>query len=277
MRQRLCDYLQNPEPVIPRSESPVMIIGMHRSGTSLTTRLLEHLGASMGSRQEIETNEAFFFRHRNELMFSLAHAAWDNPMALSRTLEIPRLQAAFARIAQSNVDALCSRHLATPDSTVTSTQIPVWGFKDPRTTITLPVWLSIFPNAKVINIVRHGQAVATSLLEREKRQVPRRVPLSLVSLDTGLSLNLWAEYVLAAHRNSALLPANQYCEIRYENLLSSPAEVIHKLAGFVGLPADDEHLAQTARLVHRSTKPMAASSFVTPIARQAFELYDYQH
>jgi hypothetical protein len=41
-----------------------------------------------------------------------------------------------------------------------------WGWKDPRSTFTLPLWLCLFPNAKIINIKRHGVDVAQSLRVR---------------------------------------------------------------------------------------------------------------
>src|SRR5205814_6378464 len=44
-----------------------------------------------------------------------------------------------------------------------------WGWKDPRSTFTLPMWLRIFPNAKVVSIERNGVDVAESLRAREVR------------------------------------------------------------------------------------------------------------
>src|SRR5699024_2516440 len=38
-----------------------------------------------------------------------------------------------------------------------------WGWKDPRNVYTLPIWLRLFPKAKVIFIKRHGVDVAASL------------------------------------------------------------------------------------------------------------------
>ena len=39
-----------------------------------------------------------------------------------------------------------------------------WGWKDPRNVFTLPLWLRVFPEAKIIYIVRNGVDVAASLL-----------------------------------------------------------------------------------------------------------------
>lgn len=40
--------------------SPILIIGMHRSGTSMITRKLESLGLFLGNEKD-ENDEAFFF------------------------------------------------------------------------------------------------------------------------------------------------------------------------------------------------------------------------
>ena len=41
-----------------------------------------------------------------------------------------------------------------------------WGWKDPRTTITFPIWLQVFPKAKILHILRNGVDVAISIYRR---------------------------------------------------------------------------------------------------------------
>ncbi|MFB6261703.1 MAG: sulfotransferase, partial [Thiohalorhabdaceae bacterium] len=48
-----------------------------------------------------------------------------------------------------------------------------WGWKDPRNTFTLPLWLELFPEARVINVERHGVDVAESLVVRRNRSLAR--------------------------------------------------------------------------------------------------------
>src|SRR5213078_1316124 len=50
-----------------------------------------------------------------------------------------------------------------------------WGWKDPRTVFTLPLWLQLFPKAKIINIVRNGVDVASSLSVREQKMLDERI------------------------------------------------------------------------------------------------------
>ena len=57
---------------------PIIVIGMHRSGTTLLTKLMEKGGVFWG-RQKDEYNESIFFQDLNERLFSMANATWDHP------------------------------------------------------------------------------------------------------------------------------------------------------------------------------------------------------
>jgi hypothetical protein len=50
-----------------------------------------------------------------------------------------------------------------------------WGWKDPRNIFLLPLWLDIFPDAKIIHVFRNGVDVAYSLAQREKSRIHRVV------------------------------------------------------------------------------------------------------
>src|SRR5581483_8650130 len=43
-----------------------------------------------------------------------------------------------------------------------------WGWKDPSNTITLPIWLKLFPHARLIHVVRNGVDIADSLYRRQQ-------------------------------------------------------------------------------------------------------------
>lgn len=269
--------LDEGESIIPRPECPIIVIGMHRSGTSLLSHLLEDLGVSMGKWKGANTNEAMFFRHRNQLLFSLANASWDNPDAFLRSLDNPRWRRAFARVAACDLGTFYTSTFLPPKALARFLPTPnqLWGFKDPRTSLTLPVWRDIFPNAKIINIVRNGNAVAKSLRARSEKQLRDGLPLSLVSLDPAMGLSLWAKYVLAAHEHCASLPQDQYCEIRFENLLKEPEALLLGVANFLGLSRDSEQIAKAASRVDRLQRPVEIGGPICSKARRALQLYNY--
>ena len=55
--------------MIATPQDPVIIIGMHRSGTSMLTRLLEKAGLFVGHEKE-NNWEAWFFPKINQWLFS---------------------------------------------------------------------------------------------------------------------------------------------------------------------------------------------------------------
>ena len=58
---------------------PILIIGMHRSGTTMLTRFIEGSGIFMGSKKSMDKNEeSFFFQRINEWILYQKNATWDN-------------------------------------------------------------------------------------------------------------------------------------------------------------------------------------------------------
>ena len=58
--------------------SPIMLAGMHRSGTSMVTNILQKLGLTIG--RKLDSNyESLFFQRINIWMMSLLGSSWDCP------------------------------------------------------------------------------------------------------------------------------------------------------------------------------------------------------
>lgn len=249
---------------------PVIVIGMHRSGTSALTRLLQQSGLFMG-RGASRNEEAAFTNAVNEWLFRQASATWDRPESIDDLLADdhvwPCLVDYVTGIARGPAAArflgagrwLRYRRLdrvAEP-----------WGWKDPRTTWTLPLWLELFPDARVLHIVRHGVPVAESLRVRRERAVGRRVdryrnrrlparlnPLApkrggfgdqprCRTLEGGFSL--WEDYVTRA-RQHLDVAGDHGMELRYEDLLASPREHLLQVLAFCGLEADRQRIDAAA-------------------------------
>lgn len=243
------------------SRSPIIVIGMHRSGTALVSGLLEGLGAFMGWKKETN-EEALFFLRLNEWILREAGASWDRPEPVQMLLEnsqLRRLAADYARALLRSPRVLdylgWARYLRyrSPERLPTA-----WGWKDPRTTFTLPLWLDLFPGSRVVHVYRHGVDVARSLEAREERFLAqtkalwerRRFPpwqrpenvrfaqsVRCASLDGGFSL--WELYMDEARRHVAGLDEDHCLEIRYESLVSDPRAGVTRLARFCGLPLGD--------------------------------------
>lgn len=260
---------------------PIIFIGMHRSGTSLLGRLLEDLGLYAGSKKD-ENNEALFFQELNSWFLAQCGARWDNPDQI-KYLWQPEAESVLTA-SKSYVSELMQsprtvRYLGFKryflEKSI-STQTSPWGWKDPRNTFTLPIWLDLFPGARVVFIERHGVDVAESLRVRADRSVastqnrynkqkaiawliPKRggfcdSPRSL-SLEGGLSL--WDTYQTQAKIQLDNVSSDRVFRVRYEDLLSEPLKIIRAAAEFCELRASDKRIQE----IIKSIKPSRAYTY----------------
>lgn len=240
-----------------KSQSPIIIIGMHRSGTTMIAKILEKAGLFQGSKKE-DNNESTFFIKQNEWMLRELGGRWDVPENIvDITTHSPAHLDAIVRYLKDQLSSpSSSEYLGSIGYLMTHSilnQRTIWGWKDPRTTLVLDLWLRIFPDAKIIHIVRHGVDVANSLRIRAnnylscntkayeyrrwlyavngKRGVFVDSPRCL-SLEGGFSL--WQTYVKSATKYRNLLPT-QYLEFKYENFLTTPNEIASQILSFCEL------------------------------------------
>lgn len=239
-----------------------MIMGMHRSGTSMLTRLLEKAGLFVGNDLS-QYHESYFFYQLNNLLLNQLGGRWDNPPdfdylfnnELELNINLDYFHDMLNSVRFRNYVGLKHYILNGGINEIDFN----WGWKDPQNTITLPFWLEIFPNAKLIYIERHGVDVAKSLKKRNddtlengiakyqkyKKIYPFRPKTGgfSFSLRCGTlqgGLDLWNEYRAAAKINLALQENALVHFIKYEDLLSNPHEVLTDLFQFLELDHDQE-------------------------------------
>jgi len=254
---------------------PVIIIGMHRSGTSMLSKLLEGLGLFVGSVKQWN-HESPFFQILNEWILRRCGATYKTPRPLLEFLADPQKRAATAATLHRALDSPWSLLYSGPLNFLKFRRPKTfpfpWGWKDPRSTVTLPVWLDVFPDAKIVHIYRHGVDVANSLRNRRRRRLNRLIALceeahlkrrdpdcDVASLHTRRLLtlmggfSLWEEYLIEARRHIAAL-SDRAIEVRYEDFMSSPAGKLKELAAFCGLsPTDADVDRVTAKIrTHRA-------------------------
>lgn len=252
--------------------SPIIFIGMHRSGTSLLGRLLEKVGLFTGSRKD-RHNEAIFFREINEWLMWQCGARWDSPQAtnyLWQNEKLLDLTEEYIRYLLKSPRAArflgWRRYLSTRGIQYLDTP---WGWKDPRNTFTLPLWLRIFPQARVLYIERHGVDVAQSLKTRgEKKFIaatqkyqrcqkiypirPKRSGFlaspRCASLENGFAL--WQEHMDQAAEMLRQLPEHRIHRIRYESLLEDPATHLSTCSHFCNLETSHKDIAGIIQVIN---------------------------
>jgi hypothetical protein len=161
-----------------QSEPMALIIaGMHRSGTSLAASLLQSAGVDVGKRlmgagsgniKGHFENLDFVDFHREVLR---SQGAEDAGWTLQEQLKVNQQQTQLAKqIVAQNISS------------------PIWGWKDPRTTLFLDFWAELLPEAKFLLLFRSPWEVVDSLLRRSIRD------LDLFLKTPDLAIKLWIHY-----------------------------------------------------------------------------------
>jgi uncharacterized LabA/DUF88 family protein len=132
--------------------SPLIIVSMHRSGSSLVASLLQSAGLQIGERlaEAKDNNVRVFFENLDFVEF---HRDLLGSQGLN--------QDGWTREKKIKVDDLFTdraKQLIAQNSTDT-----YWGWKDPRTTLFLKFWAELLPEAKFLLIFRSPWEVVDSL------------------------------------------------------------------------------------------------------------------
>jgi len=153
---------------------PVIIMGMHRSGTSLVAKMLHDLGLFVG--WDIDRHyEATFFLDRNEKILNGCGGSWVNAAVVDTLLNDCALRQRVVDMLHNHLISFnVGNYLGLKKFCKYRSAFNLdfaWGWKDPRNTFLLPLWLDIFPGAKIIHVYRNGIDVAQSLSFREVNRI----------------------------------------------------------------------------------------------------------
>ena len=111
----------------------------------------------------------------------------------------------------------------------------IWGDKTPMNTLYLDWIGTVFPRSKFIHIIRDGRDVASSYLKMER-------------YDTILeAANRWINSIESAQSFGSKIKEN-YIEIRYEELVTKPEEVIKYTCDFLDIDYDSKMLDHTKQV-----------------------------
>ncbi len=168
------------------SSRAILVLGMHRSGTSAVTRVLNLLGAGLGTRLMPPmpgSNEKGFWENLDAVdiddrLLTGIGRSWHD------VRDMP--DGWLDSVAAADADAAITRLIRTDLATS-----PLWAVKDPRMCRLAPLWLRALADCNVrpgiLFVVRHPLEVAASLQARDGWSRAR-------------SLLLWMQHVLEAER-----------------------------------------------------------------------------
>jgi hypothetical protein len=208
----------------------VCVLGMSRTGTSLTTRVLSLAGVYLGPEDELlqkdlhqlegegesvlararDTNPEGFWEHYrlmrlNERILRRLGGSWREPPEMPPGWETSEALAPERAEARALIDESFRGH-------------DLWAWKDPRNCLTLPFWQRLLPEMRYVICVRNPVDVAASLQRRDE-----------ISFEQSVSL--WLAYVSHALINTSGKPR---LFVSYEDFFDAPEVTAASLAAFVG-------------------------------------------
>ena len=225
--------------------SPLLIGGMHRSGTSLIANILRKHGLQTGNDCD-HNGESMLFMRWNDWLLEQTGCRWDTPE--NWTNWIQPLQQVAATQLQTALEQPHARraYWAKRFHPPTFFDNPsFWGWKNPRNTYTFPIWRKIFPHARMVIMTRHGVDVAASLMLRARKEQDRWLPTqkdtphrfitgSARCLSLEGAFGLWEQYQIAIEQLRQKYPSDTLL-LQYENLLSNPESALEAIRGFCNI------------------------------------------
>jgi len=204
-----------------RDQEIICVLGMHRSGTSLLTKILNLTGVDLGQHTRLTTepvadNPKGYWEHSaltgiSDAIIKRYGGTWDQPPVLPQCWET-----------DVRLDDLRTRARQLIDEEFSQT--PIWGWKDPRTCLTLPFWQQLLPPMRYIICLRNPVDVAASLRRRD-------------GFSDEKSFRLWLTYVTTALNQTQGKPR---LLIVYEDLMTDCLNELGRLAAFLGISESTE-------------------------------------
>lgn len=195
----------------------VVVLGMHRSGTSLCSMVLQKLGISM-----VESGDLYGDLSDPELRWERSNIVEAHDAILQ----------AFGQT-WSSASSLPSSWWCDPslirykrdllDIASTAANAGTWGFNDPRAMRLFPLWLNIFQSlslsVKVILCIRNPQNVAYSLQRHN-------------NLDVNYAKLLWLRHHVEFFQHAVPFPVKI---IDYDDWFSNPVDNLIALRSFLNI------------------------------------------
>ena len=202
-------------------DDPVILLGMHHSGTSIFAEVLHRHGVFM--QADMAHHESKFFTRRiNDRLIMGGGAGWTrNPI-----MPVDEVMTFLPRVRGEIESKALKKYIASGYDGRSP-----WGFKDPRTCVTLPLFLEVFPNARLLHIVRQEGDVAESLSSRKKSGA------GLIQ-DRALWRDLQRQHVGRVREYGAGWP--RYLEFAYEDFCRQPEATTRPIFEWLGLPYTPE-------------------------------------
>ncbi len=233
----------------------LIIIGMHRSGTSLVASILHSAGLDVGkklmSAHENNNAKGFFenlefVRFHEQVLESLGESKFG--WTTKKSIDVPESYT-------GQVTELLHNN-ACPGA---------WGWKDPRTTLFLNFWARRLPQAKFVFVYRRPWEVIDSLFRRGD---PAFQDNPRLAVETWISYNQAICDFRSAEKNRGLLAGVQAIVDEPDGFIS---EINRRFGMKLSKPKSDIF---DESLIERSTQDTEGAVIIRRFFPEAIELYE---
>jgi hypothetical protein len=208
----------------------IVVLGMHRSGTSMVTRLLHRCGLYLGQSDDLlhAESDRLNAHHLNDN----PHGYWENIHFIDFNddllavlggdyLHPPPLEIGWESDQRLKPFLHRARGLLS-----TLDQQAHWGWKDPRNMLTAAFWQQVQPDLKLVFCIRDPSEVLRSILGRNFSTMTE-------------SVEWWLRY----HETLLMtLDHSPYLVTHHQSYFYDPVAELQRVLEFCGLPIEDEML-----------------------------------
>ena len=206
-----------------------VVLGMHKSGTTLVSQMLHHSGVDMveGADEGVSYDKGNKYERRSTLDLDvelLGHADYDDVL---KSPPRPIVPTADQRERMRGIIAECdARH-------------PDWGFKDPRCSLVYDLWAEELPDHKLVVVYRHPAEIWHRYMWTGYRRLYRNFTLAQAFLLSWYDHNI---RIIEALRRTKM----EFIVIRYRDLMTGDA-AFERLCRFCGRDLDDRRRPELYR------------------------------
>jgi SAM-dependent methyltransferase len=211
----------------------VLVVGMHRSGTSLVARGLHAMGVNLGSRIDTAPHPAN------------PHGHWEHADVWQAQ---ERLLIRCGREWHSSPGPLPARWLEWPDARATIDRFVAiaaeelvahghWLVKDPRSSLLVPLWREVARRAgvelRIVRVFRAADDVAASLAARN-------------AMPHELAVRIWSDHQRSIDRDTVGLAV---LVVHHDDVLHEPLAAFTAMGAFCGISDAADRASAAAAFV----------------------------
>jgi hypothetical protein len=248
-----------------RSSRAILVLGMHRSGTSALSRGLQALGVYLGNDflSPKPDNPTGYWEDKNitalnERLLATLGLKWEDVALIDDT-----------RWNEPKIEVLRAEAVTYLQSCFKGR--PLWGFKDPRTIRLLPFWRTVLQRLRVddsyVLAIRNPRSVAMSLFQR-----------SGSGIDVLTGHLLWLVYMVPYLRE---ITHRSFVVVDYDLVIANPQQQLERIARSLNIHLSDVSRTGIAQYVGDFLDPSLRHSFfdesdfetrpdIPPLSREAY-------